>query len=193
MKRHIPSLIAFALLASGCATIDPEQYAATQRQVNDLSARLKKVEADQVALQTRLEEVGKGARMPSGVSAVITPRRGEAAPAATSGGEGSSSFEEGLAQYRAGNINGAIGTFEQYLNSGASGPEAAQAQYWLGDAYYTQRNYDMASRYLGAYLKAQPNGDRAQAALNRLVESLRAMGRADDANTLASQGVSALQ
>ena len=193
MKRQTLTLIAFALLASGCATIDPEQYAATQRQVNDLSARLKKVEADQVALQTRLEEVGKGARMPSGVSAVITPRRGEAAPAATSGGEGSSSFEEGLAQYRAGNINGAIGTFEQYLNSGASGPEAAQAQYWLGDAYYTQRNYDMASRYLGAYLKAQPNGDRAQAALNRLVESLRAMGRADDANTLASQGVSALQ
>ena len=193
MKRHTLTLIAFALLASGCATIDPEQYAATQRQVNDLSARLKKVEADQVALQTRLEEVGKGARMPSGVSAVITPRRGEAAPAATSGGEGSSSFEEGLAQYRAGNINGAIGTFEQYLNSGASGPEAAQAQYWLGDAYYTQRNYDMASRYLGAYLKAQPSGDRAQAALSRLVESLRAMGRTEDANTLASQGVSALQ
>ena len=193
MKRQTLTLIAFALLASGCATIDPEQYAATQRQVNDLSARLKKVEADQVALQTRLEEVGKGARMPSGVSAVITPRRGEAAPAATSGGEGSSSFEEGLAQYRAGNINGAIGTFEQYLNSGVSGPEAAQAQYWLGDAYYTQRNYDMASRYLGAYLKAQPNGDRAQAALSRLVESLRAMGRTEDANTLASQGVSALQ
>ena len=193
MKRHIPSLIAFALLASGCATIDPEQYAATQRQVNDLSTRLKKVEADQVALQTRLEEVGKGARMPSGVSAVITPRRGEAAPAAQRGGEGGSSFEEGLAQYRAGNINGAIGTFEQYLNSGVSGPEAAQAQYWLGDAYYTQRNYDMASRYLGAYLKAQPNGDRAQAALSRLVESLRAMGRTEDANTLASQGVSALQ
>ena len=59
MKRQTLTLIAFALLASGCATIDPEQYAATQRQVNDLSARLKKVEADQVALQTRLEEVGK--------------------------------------------------------------------------------------------------------------------------------------
>ena len=56
-----------------------------------------------------------------------------------------------------------------------------------------QRNYDMASRYLGAYLKAQPNGDRAQAALNRLVESLRAMGRNEDAATLASQGISALQ
>ena len=184
MKRQTLTLIAFALLVSGCATIDPEQYAATQRQVNDLSARLKKVEADQVALQTRLEEVGK---------AVITPRRGDAAPAAQSGGEGGSGFEEGLAQYRAGNLNGAIGTFEQYLNSGASGPEAAQAQYWLGDAYYMQRNYDMASRYLGAYLKAQPNGDRAQAALSRLVESLRAMGRTEDANTLASQGVSALQ
>ena len=164
MKRQTLTLIAFALLASGCATIDPEQYAATQRQVNDLSA-----------------------------SAVITPRRGDAAPAAQSGGEGGSGFEEGLAQYRAGNLNGAIGTFEQYLNSGASGPEAAQAQYWLGDAYYMQRNYDMASRYLGAYLKAQPNGDRAQAALSRLVESLRAMGRTEDANTLASQGVSALQ
>ena len=191
MKRHTLALITFVLLASGCATIDPEQYAATQRQVNDLSTRLKKLEADQVALQTRLDEVGKGARLPSGVNAVVTPRRGEAAPAAQNSTGGG--YEEGLAQYRAGDLNGAIGTFEQYLNSGASGPEAALAQYWLGDAYYMQRNYDMASRYLGAYLKAQPNGDRAQAALSRLVESLRAMGRTEDANTLASQGVSALQ
>ncbi|WP_298080473.1 tetratricopeptide repeat protein [uncultured Cardiobacterium sp.] len=191
MKRHTLALITFALLASGCATIDPEQYAATQRQVNDLSTRLKKLEADQVALQTRLDEVGKGARLPSGVNAVVTPRRGEAAPAAANSTGGG--YEEGLAQYRAGDLNGAIGTFEQYLNSGASGPEAALAQYWLGDAYYMQRNYDMASRYLGAYLKAQPNGDRAQAALNRLVESLRAMGRNEDAATLASQGISALQ
>ena len=191
MKRHTLALITFALLASGCATIDPEQYAATQRQVNDLSTRLKKLEADQVALQTRLDEVGKGARLPSGVNAVVTPRRGEAAPAAANSTGGG--YEEGLAQYRAGDLNGAIGTFEQYLNSGASGPEAALAQYWLGDAYYMQRNYDMASRYLGAYLKAQPNGDRDQAALNRLVESLRAMGRNEDAATLASQGISALQ
>ena len=191
MKRHTLALITFVLLASGCATIDPEQYAATQRQVNDLSTRLKKLEADQVALQTRLDEVGKGARLPSGVNAVVTPRRGEAAPAAANSTGGG--YEEGLAQYRAGDLNGAIGTFEQYLNSGASGPEAALAQYWLGDAYYMQRNYDMASRYLGAYLKAQPNGDRAQAALNRLVESLRAMGRNEDAATLASQGISALQ
>ena len=191
MKRHTLALITFALLASGCATIDPEQYAATQRQVNDLSTRLKKLEADQVALQTRLDEVGKGARLPSGVNAVVTPRRGEAAPAAANSTGGG--YEEGLAQYRAGDLNGAIGTFEQYLNSGASGPDAALAQYWLGDAYYMQRNYDMASRYLGAYLKAQPNGDRAQAALNRLVESLRAMGRNEDAATLASQGISVLQ
>ena len=191
MKRHTLALITFALLASGCATIDPEQYAATQRQVNDLSTRLKKLEADQVALQPRLDEVGKGARLPSGVNAVVTPRRGEAAPAAANSTGGG--YEEGLAQYRAGDLNGAIGTFEQYLNSGASGPEAALAQYWLGDAYYMQRNYDMASRYLGAYLKAQPNGDRAQAALSRLVESLRAMGRTEDAATLASQGISVLQ
>ena len=116
------------------------------------------------------------------------PCDASAAQNSTGGG-----YEEGLAQYRAGDLNGAIGTFEQYLNSGVSGPEAALAQYWLGDAYYMQRNYDMASRYLGAYLKAQPNGDRAQAALNRLVESLRAMGRNEDAATLASQGISALQ
>ena len=74
MKRHTLALITFALLASGCATIDPEQYAATQRQVNDLSTRLKKLEADQVALQTRLDEVGKGARLPSGAMPSVTPR-----------------------------------------------------------------------------------------------------------------------
>jgi len=191
MKRQTLALVGLALLVSGCVpAVDPEQYAATQRQVTDLNNRIKKMEGEQIALQTKLDEVRKSAHLPSGVSAVVTPRRGEA-PAQSGATDGG--FEEGLAQYRAGNLNGAIGTFEQYLNSGANGPEAAQAQYWLGEAYYMQRNYDMASRYLGAYLKAQPNGDRAQAALNRLVESLRAMGRNEDAETLAKQGVSALQ
>ncbi|MDO4643813.1 MAG: tetratricopeptide repeat protein [Cardiobacteriaceae bacterium] len=185
------ALLGAVLLFGGCASVTPEQLAATQGQVNDLSSRLKKLETDQAALQTRIEEVGRGVRMPSGVTAVVTPRRGEAAavPAQASNG----GYEAGLAQYRAGDINGAIGTFEQYLNSGANGEEALLAQYWLGDAYYTQRNFDLASRYLGVYLKARPNGERAQAALSKLVESLRALGRNSDADVLASQGVSALQ
>ena len=192
MKKHTGiALIALALTLGGCATVDPAELAATRRQVDELNNRIKQMESDQASMKVRIDEVGKSPRLPSGVSAVPTARRGEAAP--QGGQQSGGGYETGLAQYRAGDLNGAIGTFEQYLNSDASGPEAAQAQYWLGDAYYMQRNYDMASRYLGAYLKAQPNGDRAQAALSRLVESLRAMGRTEDANTLASQGVSALQ
>ena len=193
MKKHTGiALIALALTLGGCATVDPAELAATRRQVDELNNRIKQMESDQASMKVRIDEVGKSPRLPSGVSAVPTARRGEAAP--QGGQQSSGGYETGLAQYRAGDLNGAIGTFEQFLNSGsASGNEAALAQYWLGDAYYLQRNYDMASRYLGAYHKAQPNGERSQAALNKLVESLRALGRTADADTLASQGVSALQ
>lgn len=193
MKKHTGiALITLALTLGGCATVDPAELAATRRQVDELNNRIKQIESDQASIKVRIDEVGKSPRLPSGVSAVPTARRGEAAPQGSQQSDGG--YETGLAQYRAGDLNGAIGTFEQYLNSGsASGNEATLTQYWLGDAYYMQRNFDMASRYFGAYLKAQPNGERSQGALNKLVESLRALGRSADADTLASQGVSALQ
>lgn len=191
MKKHTGIALALALILGGCTTVDPAELAATRRQVDELNNRIKQIESDQASIKVRIDEVGKSPRLPSGVSAVPTARRGEAT---LQGGQQNGSYETGLAQYRAGDLNGAIGTLEQYLNSGsASGNEATLTQYWLGDAYYMQRNFDMASRYLGAYLKAQPNGERSQGALNKLVESLRALGRSADADTLASQGASVLQ
>ena len=60
------------------------------------------MESDQASMKVRIDEVGKSPRLPSGVSAVPTARRGEAAP--QGGQQSGGGYETGLAQYRAGDL-----------------------------------------------------------------------------------------
>lgn len=177
-----------AVLALGCAGVSPEQYNATQNQLIRLQSKVAQLENRQNAIQKNLAALSKGVRLPSGVAAVATNRRGETAVTPNNGG-----YEAALAQYRAGDVQGAIQAFERLLNRGVSGEKAVMSQYWLGDAYYNLRDYDMAGRYLGAFLKANPSSNRAQSAMMKLIESLRALGREQDADILSAQGVSVLQ
>lgn len=176
-----------AVLTFGCAGVNPQQFDAAQNQLIRLQNRVERLENRQNKIQAGLAALSKGVRLPSGVAAVATNRRGESLVPNNGG------YEAALAQYRAGDVEGAVSAFEHLLNKGISGEQAVMSQYWLGDAYYNLRNYEMAGRYLGAFLKSSPRSNRAQTAMTKLIESLRASGRGQDADILAAQGISALQ
>lgn len=179
-----------ALALAGCGTQELQMQVDSVRAENKtLSQRLARMEQEQNELRTKLAQANT-VRVPTGISAVPAARRGGgAAPIPATDG----SYSQAYALFQAGDLDRAIPAFEQYLNGGqASGAERDLAQYWLGEAYYNKRNPDLASRYYAAYLKAAPHGERSAQALQKLVESLRAMGRNEDAEVLRSQGISAI-
>ena len=181
-----------ALVLAGCGTQELQMQVDSVRAENrTLTQRLARMEQEQSELRNKLAQAST-VRVPTGISAVPAARRGAAgqgAPIPATDG----SYGQAYALFQAGDLNNAIPAFEQYLNSGnAAGNERDLAQYWLGEAYYNKRNHDMASRYYAAYLKAAPQGERSPQAMQKLIESLRAMGRNEDAEVLRSQGISAI-
>lgn len=179
-----------ALALAGCGTQELQMQVDSMRAENQtLSQRLARMEQEQNDLRSKLAEAST-VRVPTGISAVASSRRGSGvAPVPVTDG----SYAQAYALFQAGDLDNAIAAFDSYLNSGqAAGAERDLAQYWLGEAYYNKRNPDMASRYYAAYLRAAPHGERSPQAMQKLIESLRALGRNEDAEVLRSQGISAI-
>lgn len=198
MKTKLLAAIAAAMLLSGCtSSAVQQQLSQNQQTIQQLRNQVIDLQAENQGLQGQLQAAKQG-RIPSGVIAVdqgdarggaYTPNvaAGKAVASQPSGG-----YEDALQLYRAGDLDGAIQGFQQYLSNG-QGKHAAMAQYWIGSAYYTQRNYQEATRYLGTFLKNMPDSDKTQNALSMLITSLKAVGRNGDAKILQQQGVSAIQ
>ncbi len=186
--RWTVSLVGMTILA-GCAGTNPEQTA----MIHSLEKQVVDLQTQNQQLNAQLEQATQ-ARIPTGVTAVSTARMDTAN--SYSGAvvdQTASGYNEALALYQAGDIDNAITAFQNFLNSGAQGNEAAYAQYWIGDGYYTRQNYSQAVRYLGTFLKNMPQSDKTDPALKKLIASLRAVGRDADAAILEQQGVNAIE
>ena len=194
MNRKTPVVLALAWVLAGCATnrdLFEKNAVAIQKlknQISDLSARSDRLERELQAARVRI---------PSGVLAVESERKKKSSrPSPVAGGSAldsrASGYEDSLALYRAGDVNGAIHGLREFIAGNARGKQAVMAQYWLGDAYYAQRNYEKALRHLGIFLKNHPQGEKTDPALEKLIASLRAVGRDDDAEILAKEGINAI-
>lgn len=198
MKKPFLVALFITIFLSGCVSRElEEQLAQNQQTITQLRNNVIDLKAENEGLQKQLKEAKQG-RIPSGVIAVDAgDSRGNAysngqVQAGTVVSTEATGYDNALQLYRAGDINGAIAGFQQYLASGAQGEQAALAQYWIGTGYYSQRNYEQALRYLGTFLKNLPQSDKTDTALNQLITSLRAVGRDNDAQILEQHGVSAI-
>lgn len=195
MKNKKLSFVAALFVLSGCSSGLQEQLDQKTIAMQDLQNQLVDLRAENAGLQQQLSEA-KQARIPTGVIAVdATGQQNlyQQVSAGTVVSEANGGYDNALQLYRAGDIDGAIRAFEQFLASGAQGEQAALAQYWIGDAHYTKRDHEQAVRYLGTFLRNMPQSEKAAPALQKLITSLRAVGRGQDADVLQAQGVSAIQ
>jgi tol-pal system protein YbgF len=69
---------------------------------------------------------------------------------------------------KAGSYSVAITGFKDFLTSYPSSPLAENAQYWLGEAYYVNHDYDGAAGAFRAVLKKWPDSRKAPDALLKL-------------------------
>jgi tol-pal system protein YbgF len=95
-----------------------------------------------------------------------------AAPAAVGGAEPSSTeqavYNQSFDALKAGSYSIAITGFKDFLSNYPQSPLAENAQYWLGEAYYVNHDYDPAAEAFRATLRKWPDGRKAADALLKL-------------------------
>ncbi|SDV50160.1 tol-pal system protein YbgF [Chitinasiproducens palmae] len=104
----------------------------------DLDKRLKKFEPQQTTVD--------------GVEGVVQPGENDA-------------FNAALKQFRDGNYKAATGAFSDFIRKYPQSPYQPTAHYWLGNAYYAQRDYAKSTAELNGVVKNYPTHPRAPEAL----------------------------
>ena len=143
---------------------------ALAKQQRDLYADLDK----RLAAASGAAPAGAAAGGPVGEAAAVgastTP--GSAAPGAAAGSTASSVeqavYTQAFDALKAGSYSVAITGFKDFLGTYPASPLAENAQYWLGEAYYVNHDYEAAAGAFRAVLKKWPDSRKAPDALLKL-------------------------
>ncbi|HEV2229578.1 MAG TPA: tol-pal system protein YbgF [Steroidobacteraceae bacterium] len=147
--------------------------AALRKQQHDLYADL---DARVKALSAGGTASGGGAAAPGSAGTAATGGTAAGAAAAPGGapgdGEASSTeqavYSQSFDALKAGSYSIAITGFKDFLKNYPQSPLAENAQYWLGEAYYVNHDYDSAADAFRAVLKKWPDARKAPDALLKL-------------------------
>ena len=166
-------------LAFGCASVEPleERIGSLELAVMELKvldSRLDLAEERINSLQMQLEDL-HGIVLESTSVQVATPPREEVAvisvpvqqpPAAhPSAGTDASRYKEALETLQAGQAQKAEALFRDFVKLYPQSRLAPNAGYWLGEAYYNQKKYDLAILVFQDVVLRYPQHDKAAAAL----------------------------
>jgi tol-pal system protein YbgF len=161
---------------------------AEQAEVRELRGQLDQVEHDNAALRKQQHDLyadldarvkalsaagaAAGAGAGTGAAAGTTGTAADAAPAAAGAGEASSTeqavYSQSFEALKAGSYSIAITGFKDFLRSYPQSLLAENAQYWLGEAYYVNHDYDSAAEAFRVVLKKWPDARKAPDALLKL-------------------------
>jgi tol-pal system protein YbgF len=100
----------------------------------------------------------------AGAAAAETAGSADAAPSSTEQAVYAQAFDA----LKAGSYSVAIAGFKDFLGTYPASPLAENAQYWLGEAYYVNHDYDSAAGAFRAVLKKWPDSRKAPDALLKL-------------------------
>lgn len=114
-----------ARLRGQIETLNYELETAKKRQQDfylDLDSRLRKIETV------------------DGANATVNPENGQNSQAAADPGKETREYEAALNQFKAGKYKEAAASFDTYVQAYPNAALAPNAQYWLGNAWYAQRD-----------------------------------------------------
>jgi tol-pal system protein YbgF len=117
---------------------------------------------------------------------------GAAAPAPTPPAPAASSVEQtvyaqAFDSLKAGGYSIAITGFKDFLATYPASPLAENAQYWLGEAYYVNRDYDAASGAFRNVLQKWPDSRKAPDALLKLGYTQYELKKVSEARTTLTE------
>ena len=126
-----------------------------QRNRKDVAASLESVSQQLVTLTTP----------PSPTKIEVVNR--EAAPTEKDAGQ-QEAYMKAFGLFSANNYSAAIPAFEDYLRKYPKGEYAGNAQYWIGECYYTQHDYRSALDAFNLVVKNYPQGAKVPDALLKI-------------------------
>ncbi len=140
------------------------QLEVLQNQIETADKRGKDLYVD---IDTRLRKL----EQPKEAAAAEKPPADAAAPAAES-----KAYEAALNQFKLGNYPLAVAAFQGFLVTYPSSKLAPSAQYWIGNAYFAQRDYKQAMAAQQRVLSAWPEDAKAPDALLNIASAQDALG-----------------
>jgi len=153
-------------------TYDMDQLKKRQRDLYlDIDRRLRDLEAARASLS----------------AAPTIPATGTMSEAATHSATGIDAQEERAAYERAFNLlkegryDLAVAAFKAFVQTYPQGRFEGNAQYWLGEANYVQRNFAVALNEFDKVVKNHPNSSKRADALLKMGYTFQELGQNDDA------------
>jgi tol-pal system protein YbgF len=146
-----------------------------QGEVRELRGRLEELEnSNQAAAKQQRDlynDLDKRMQALQGNSPNAGGGAGTAATEAPAPGGGSveqTVYNQAFDALKAGSYSVAITGFKDFLSNYPSSPLAENAQYWLGEAYYVNKDFDAASGSFRTVLQKWPNSRKAPDAMLKL-------------------------
>ena len=204
--RIVLSVIPLAfigLLTAGCAVpppaVDLTPVEAELRRLDNnqkkLTGQLERLETHLTLFEARLLDQqkvvealrpGESAQKvtPPGEKTATTLPESIAASPTESGNKPGSPTEiylQAFADYASGRFDQAIAGFGAFLKYYPSSDYAGNAQYWLGECYYSRQEYGLAVAAFRKTVESYPQGGKAPDALLKMATALRQMNEAGQA------------
>ena len=90
-------------------------------------------------------------------------------------------YQQGLEAYNSGQYDKAEANFSDVLNRFSQDKLAANAQYWLGEVYYSQKNYAKAAVAFGKGYEKYKDGAKGAESLYKLGMAMNQLGKKEEA------------
>jgi tol-pal system protein YbgF len=152
-----------------------------EQQLSDLDARAKQPEAAAAPTQPAAAAAPSTAAAvaqpsPPAAPSVARPEAPTPAVAAADAGSPRRAYDNALALYRAGDYQGAIGAFDAFVKRNPRDALAANAQYWIGDAWFNLRDFRAALSAQQALIATYPDSPKVPDAMLNVSSSQIALG-----------------
>lgn len=166
------------LLLSGCANTDYliEKNNELTSQVNSLQNQLSEVQAKIAVLEDR-----KFVQLPTGSPTVPETRQQTQAV-----DEETRLYNNALQAYKSGDVGEAISQFEGFNSRFPNSEKRADVLYYMGEAYYTQRQFVRSQELLEALVYQYPQSKINPNAVPQLKRIYQAQGNAEKVAELDS-------
>ena len=114
---------------------------------------------------------------------------GGAVPAPAAGASEQATYDAGMAALRGGSYDKAIASFREVVTNYPSGDLASNAQFWIGESYYTKGDLESSVTAYRKVLADWPDSRKAPDAMVKLGFSLSDLKRTGEARTTLDEVV----